>query len=59
MVQAARSIWEYQNNLRRQHNARNVINKALPLRSGQTEKAGAIDDITGIVVVLNPKIDKS
>ena len=31
----------------------------VPLRSSQPEKQGAIDDITAILIVLNPKIDKS
>ena len=37
---------------------KNMFGKAIPLRANQTEKPGAIDDITAIIVVLNPKIDK-
>lgn len=38
---------------------KNMFGKALPLRAGVIEKQGAIDDITAVLVVLNPKIDKS
>lgn len=58
IVQTARSIWEYQNNLRRQQHMKNMFGKAIPLRSGGAEKQGAIDDITAILIVLNPKLDK-
>jgi hypothetical protein len=37
---------------------KNMFGKALPIRAGNPEKQGAIDDITSIVVVLNPKLDK-
>lgn len=37
---------------------KNMFGKALPLRSSSVEKTGAVDDITAIIVVLNPKIDK-
>ena len=37
---------------------KSMFGKALPLRAG-TEKPGAIDDITAVLVVLNPKIDKA
>ena len=36
-----------------------MFGKSIPLRSGQTEKPSAIDDITAVIVVLNPKIDKA
>ena len=60
LVQTARSIWEYQNSLRKQQQMKNVFAKN-PLRgaSSSGEKAGAIDDITALVIVLNPRIDKS
>ena len=38
---------------------KNMLGKALPIRQNQTEKTGAVDDITALLVVLNPKIDKS
>jgi hypothetical protein len=38
---------------------KNVFGKN-PLRGASSgEKAGAIDDITALVIVLNPKIDKN
>lgn len=61
LVQTARSIWEYQNSLRKQQQMKNVFAKS-PLRgasSGSGDKAGAIDDITAVVIVLNPRIDKN
>lgn len=59
LVQTARSIWEYQNTLRKQQHMKNMFAKN-PLRSAATQdKTGAIDDITALVIVLNPKIDKS
>ena len=38
---------------------KNVFGKAIPLRPTGVEKAGAIDDITAVLVVLNPKLDRS
>ena len=37
-----------------------MFGKAIPFRSSaqQQEKAGAIDDISAVLIVLNPKIDK-
>lgn len=59
IVQAARSIWEHQNALRKQQQMKNVFAKN-PLRgASQPEKTGAIDDITALIIVLNSKIDKS
>ncbi len=37
---------------------KNVFGKAMPLARMNPEKMGAIDDITAILVVLNPKIHK-
>lgn len=59
LVQTARSIWEYQNSLRKQHMKNAMFNKVGPLRSQQIEKGGAVDDITALMIVLNSKIDKS
>ena len=59
LVQVARSVWEYQNTLRKQQHMKNMFAKN-PLRTaGNPDKTGAIDDITALVIVLNPKIDKS
>lgn len=58
-MQAARSIREYQNALRKQQQMKNVFAKN-PLRTTQqAEKQGAIDDISAILIVLNNKIDKN
>ena len=38
---------------------KNMFGKGIPLRSSAPVKEGAIDDITALLVVLNPKIDKS
>ena len=59
LVQTARSIWEYQNMLRNQQRSKNMFGKAIPFRSQQQEKAGAVDDISAIMIVLNSKIDKA
>jgi hypothetical protein len=59
LVQTARSIWEYQNALRKQQQMKNVFAKN-PLRTTQQpEKQGAIDDISAILIILNNKIDKN
>jgi hypothetical protein len=38
---------------------KNMFGKAMPFRSSQPDKIGANDDITALLIVLNPKIDKS
>ncbi len=61
LAQTARSLWEYQNNMRR-----NMIMKQMLAKSHiqgkqvmQQIKEGAVDDITAVVVILNPRFDKS
>ena len=45
--------------LRNQQRSKNMFGKAIPFRSQQQEKAGAVDDISAIMIVLNSKIDKA
>jgi hypothetical protein len=44
--------------LRNQQRSKNMFGKAIPFRSQQQEKSGAVDDISAVLVVLNSKIDK-
>jgi hypothetical protein len=45
--------------LRNQQRSKNMFGKSIPFRSQQQEKAGAVDDISAIMIVLNSKIDKA
>ncbi len=58
LVITARTIWDYNNNQRKQQYLKSMFNKGTAKKEVES-KPGAIDDITAIVIVFNPRQDKS